>query len=83
MIFGAVEVIIIDGMSGVLYHHSHHDCTIWMGPEAKLDVIHSDVIGDRNDVRGIIIETDIIRKDCSVLPIILKLTYSTYSWIYF
>ena len=34
-------------------------------------------------VRGIIIETDIIRKDCSVLPIILKLIYGTYLWRYF
>jgi len=49
-----------------------------MEPEARLDVIHNDVIGERNDVRGIIIETDIIRKDCSVLPIILKLIYGTY-----
>ena len=78
MIFGAVEVTITDGMSGVLYHHSHHDCTIWMEPEARLDAIHNDVIGERDDVRGKIIETDIIRKDCSVLPIILKLIYGTY-----
>ena len=78
MIFGAVEVTIIDGMSGGLFLHSHQDCTIWMEPEARLDVIHNGVIGERNDVRGIIIETDIIRKDCSVLPIILKLIYGTY-----
>ena len=83
LIFGAVEVTITDGMSGVLYHHSHHDCTIWMEPEAKLDVIHNDVIGERDDVRGKIIETDIIRKDCSVLPIILKLIHGTYLWRYF
>ena len=83
LIFGAVEVTITDGMSGVLYHHSHHDCTIWMEPEARLDVTHNDVISERDDVRGKIIETDIIRKDCSVLPIILKLMYGICLWRFF
>ena len=67
-------------MSGVLYHHSHHDCTIWMELEARLAAIHSDVIDWKNDVRGIFIDTEIIRKDCSVLPIILKLIYDNYLW---
>ena len=68
-------------MSGVLYRHSHHDCTIWMELEVRLGAIRNDVIIWRNDVWGKIIDTEIIRKDCSVLPIILKLIYELWNVI--